>query len=422
MLLAGGVFFRYFAIIMNPFPQIALLLSLVMLGSVSTAQDRKGRGNSNAAVADQLFIFQGAYDSLGTVSDIARLAARHDYVVLTHGFYLDGSGWVNGQCLDVNYSKMPELLRQVREYNPETRLFVYVPATADHPDGCWPQPSVQMSGCPDGYCADFKTWTTLWLNLEHEHDGIAIDGIFIDLVHPALIGTAVRDSVFAYVKSKGKLIMANVLSDTLGLKFAASSPFLQPEDYVLIEGYYLLAGYPNVQTEAMNLHLQRMNLHWAALVTETYGTVLTCTSDNMKNAYDKFRQYGGSAFAYQGSDLGTQTGSWVFCPHDAGSTSVHRRGIQTIPQIIVLEQNYPNPFNPTTVVGYEIPVVSGQSPVVSLKVFDLLGREVAVLVNERKAPGGYEVSFDASALASGVYFYRLQAGNFVQTRKLLLLQ
>jgi hypothetical protein len=93
---------------------------------------------------------------------------------------------------------------------------------------------------------------------------------------------------------------------------------------------------------------------------------------------------------------------------------------------IALLQNYPNPFNPVTIIRYSIGAVSGQQSVVSshvrLAVYDLLGREVAVLVDEKKAPGSYEVKFDGSRLASGVYFYRMQAGDFVQTRRLLLLK
>ena len=330
---------------MNNVPKITLFLSLLIVGLISTPRDSKEQDISNKSIGNQLFIFQGTYDSLGTVDEIAQLAARYDYVVFTHRFYLDGSRWVNGKCLDVNYGKMPELLVKVREYNPQIRIFVYVAATADNPNGCWPQPPVKMSECPDGNCADFKTWTNLWLNLEHDCDSIAIDGIFIDLVHPALIGTAVRDSIFSYVKSKGKLIMANVLSDTLGLKFAGSSPYLQPEDYLLIEGYYILAGNTNLQTEAMNLYLQKMNNHWAALVTETYNSIVTCNSDNMMRAFDLFKQYKGSAFAYQSADLGTQTGTWVFCPL---LTPVIDKGVQTNLQDFVLEQNYPNPFNLTT--------------------------------------------------------------------------
>jgi ligand-binding sensor domain-containing protein len=88
------------------------------------------------------------------------------------------------------------------------------------------------------------------------------------------------------------------------------------------------------------------------------------------------------------------------------------------PVTYALQQNYPNPFNPTTVISYQLPAVSD----VRLVVYDLLGQEVSTLVNERKAPGRYGVKFDATGLSSGVYFYRLQAGDFVQTRKFLLLR
>ncbi len=91
---------------------------------------------------------------------------------------------------------------------------------------------------------------------------------------------------------------------------------------------------------------------------------------------------------------------------------------QMHPRSFELSQNYPNPFNPRTGIRYQVPGVSN----VNLIVYDMLGREVAVLVNERKAPGSYEVEFDGSRLASGVYFYRLMAGNFVQTKKMLMLK
>jgi hypothetical protein len=83
-----------------------------------------------------------------------------------------------------------------------------------------------------------------------------------------------------------------------------------------------------------------------------------------------------------------------------------------------LDQNYPNPFNPTTAVSYQLSAVSD----VKLAVYDLLGREVAVLVNERKAPGQYEVQFDATRLASGMYFCSMTAGAFHETRKLILMK
>jgi hypothetical protein len=89
-----------------------------------------------------------------------------------------------------------------------------------------------------------------------------------------------------------------------------------------------------------------------------------------------------------------------------------------LPAQFALEQNFPNPFNPTTVVRYQLPAASN----VRLVVFDLLGREVSSLVNEREGPGSYEVKFDGAGLSSGVYFYRLTADNLVQTRKLMMLR
>lgn len=91
---------------------------------------------------------------------------------------------------------------------------------------------------------------------------------------------------------------------------------------------------------------------------------------------------------------------------------------QVNPNQFTLEQNYPNPFNPSTKIGFR----TGELGFVSLRVYDVLGREVSTLVNEDLQAGSYEAAFDARGLASGVYLYRLQGHNFVQTRKLLLLR
>ncbi len=84
----------------------------------------------------------------------------------------------------------------------------------------------------------------------------------------------------------------------------------------------------------------------------------------------------------------------------------------------LLGQDYPNPFNPSTTIKYELPMSSE----VKLSVFDVLGREVSVLVNERRDAGVHEVTFDASGGSSGVYFYRMIAGSFTETKKLLLVR
>jgi len=98
---------------------------------------------------------------------------------------------------------------------------------------------------------------------------------------------------------------------------------------------------------------------------------------------------------------------------------------QSVPTELALEQNYPNPFNPSTTINYSIPVETrrGVSPqTVQLIIFDILGREVATLVNKEQSPGNYTVKFDASMLTSGMYFYKLQYGTFVQTKKMLLIK
>ncbi|HVN49615.1 MAG TPA: T9SS type A sorting domain-containing protein [Bacteroidota bacterium] len=116
----------------------------------------------------------------------------------------------------------------------------------------------------------------------------------------------------------------------------------------------------------------------------------------------------GSAYAMRISGNGV-TNSTTSVAQTAGSAS---------PKTAVVFQNYPNPFNPTTVIKYSVPVYS----TVTLKVYDIVGREVATLVNETKNAGSYEATFHASPFASGVYFYTLTAGKFQATKKLLLLK
>jgi len=91
---------------------------------------------------------------------------------------------------------------------------------------------------------------------------------------------------------------------------------------------------------------------------------------------------------------------------------------QQIPTQYSLEQNYPNPFNPNTTIEYQVPTRSH----VSIKVFDVLGREVATLVNGVEEPGYKSMNFNANGLESGMYFYRLHAGTFTDTKKLVLLR
>jgi len=111
--------------------------------------------------------------------------------------------------------------------------------------------------------------------------------------------------------------------------------------------------------------------------------------------------------------------------HDAGFwypagnflTSIEFMSNQ-LPEAFCLRQNYPNPFNPTTAICYQLPAISQ----VDLSIYNTLGQKVATLVSENQPAGYYTVHWDASGLASGVYFYRLEAGEFVQTKKMILVR
>jgi hypothetical protein len=120
----------------------------------------------------------------------------------------------------------------------------------------------------------------------------------------------------------------------------------------------------------------------------------------------------GDASSIAGQEIVFDAVRWRF---RGGLTSV---GIQEIPGGFALSQNFPNPFNPTTEIRYEVPARAE----VRIEVADLLGREVAVLVNEPKAPGRYTARFDASGLAGGVYFCRLISGRNTLTRTMLLVK
>ena len=101
---------------------------------------------------------------------------------------------------------------------------------------------------------------------------------------------------------------------------------------------------------------------------------------------------------------------------DGGVTFVEES--DGVPTEFSLEQNYPNPFNPATRIQYAV----ASKQYISLEIYDILGNEVAMLVNEQKPPGTYEVEFDGTNLPSGIYFYKIQAGNYVETKKMVLMK
>jgi hypothetical protein len=171
-------------------------------------------------------------------------------------------------------------------------------------------------------------------------------------------------------------------------------------------------------TEAVGVFLARMdangNYQWAVK-----GGVL----DNLANGVTigpngEFYVVGNFAVntTFGNSSLVPRGSFDFFIAKLSGTVSTNIERASAAPLDFSLTQNYPNPFNPSTTIEFNIPAAGA----VSLAVFDMLGRRVATLVNEQLQPGRYRTTWDATGLPSGVYLYRLQAGGFVQTRKLLL--
>ena len=158
-------------------------------------------------------------------------------------------------------------------------------------------------------------------------------------------------------------------------------------------------------------------------LSETFNPLLGWPEQNKLGDYfDMISDETGAHLAWAATFNGEQD---VYYGRITNITDVVT-GDDNLPATFSLAQNYPNPFNPTTAIQYEM----RDGGFVSLKVYDLLGREVATLVNEKKAPGTYQVTWNASGqarqtaggLATGVYYYRLSAGSFTEMKKLLLLR
>ncbi|NOX18493.1 MAG: T9SS type A sorting domain-containing protein [Chlorobi bacterium] len=165
----------------------------------------------------------------------------------------------------------------------------------------------------------------------------------------------------------------------------------------------VIGSYDDITYDKYNLN-QYDNISYSintdGIGTKTVRLKLT-VEDNLGGGY------GFSKIYAEGSALG-KTRGYVELPYQ-GSLAVEQ---------YALMQNYPNPFNPTTTIKYEIP----ETGFVTLKIYDVLGREVSTLVNAKREAGRYEAEFNARGLSSGIYIYRIQSGNFTESKKMILLK
>jgi photosystem II stability/assembly factor-like uncharacterized protein len=222
------------------------------------------------------------------------------------------------------------------------------------------------------------------------------DGISWDLIRPSNsttpVSIAARDS-FVYV---GDISAGIITSYNYGLGFINSGLEQYGVFSILPLGDSVYVGTQEDSPEAFKS--DSYGIDWFDIGE---GLVSPLAMETM--TYDDQYIYGGTP----------EKGIWARPRFDVVAV---KEG--TFPYKYELSQNFPNPFNPTTKISYQIPEIS----FVTLKVYDILGNEVATLVNDEKAAGKYEADFNAKNLSSGIYFYRLQAGNFIRTFKMVLLK
>ncbi len=145
------------------------------------------------------------------------------------------------------------------------------------------------------------------------------------------------------------------------------------------------------------------------------------TTDGGSSWYEQYRDVGVlNSIFFVNDTLGWAVGNdgEILTTKNGGVTSVEEENSSITPNDFFLFQNYPNPFNPSTTISYSIPEIE----FVTLKIYNVLGSEVATLVNEEKPAGSYGVEFFKANLSSGIYFYRIQAGNFTSTKKMVLMK
>ena len=199
-----------------------------------------------------------------------------------------------------------------------------------------------------------------------------------------------------------------------GLGIEEATSLQQTED-----GDFIIAGYTYDGTTSIDAWLIKTDSNGDTLWTKVYGD----------SSNDQFRSVsvtsdGGYVIVGYSSSFGSgDSDVWLLRLNSENSTVVENE-IDN-PQNFMLFQNYPNPFNPSTKIKYVISNVETHRDAslrTTLKVYDVLGNEVATLVDEFKPAGSYEVEFIANQLPSGIYFYQLQSGESIQTKKLMLLK
>jgi N-acetylneuraminic acid mutarotase len=196
----------------------------------------------------------------------------------------------------------------------------------------------------------------------------------------------------------------SLLSQHLSLPRAGGSAVYNPNSKKI----YVIGGYDQINSALSTVEVIELNQD---------GTLNISNGPPLKTArkYPMAISYGNKIYVFGGYDQSNQVVSDIEVYTDSVITEVSR---EHLPYEFALIQNYPNPFNPTTTISYDLPKATN----VILKVYNILGEEIATLVNKVMPAGHQSVAFNAAKLASGMYIYRIEAGSFVQVKKMLLMK
>jgi hypothetical protein len=202
------------------------------------------------------------------------------------------------------------------------------------------------------------------------------------------------------------------------LTFENQIPFSEEELTMSVRVYSPVANSPVMLKMEGSDNFNDVEVQATVADAETWTTLTFDYSEAFEGEFDRDYPTVSIFFNYYGEDIGTADFMWDDLKMGSSvETNIEKPGTD-MPGQFTLKQNYPNPFNPTTRISYELP----QSATVSLTVHNIAGKKVATLVNSRQSAGSKEVQFDAKNLSSGIYFYRIQAGSFMEARRMVLIK
>jgi hypothetical protein len=255
-----------------------------------------------------------------------------------------------------------------------------------------------------------------------------IDGkLYFRLKGIEIMDSNPSDSTIFHVLWIRKDSAGNILLGAFGESTDIDSAFIFNPEYPLFPNEFLNVGYSREFFQSnRGIYVQDSVVSVTETVNVPAGTFTNCLKirDRHKDTsgtitFVEYHYYArGIGEVMTVREIPTYQVHTNYLIEYNATTKVEEFIVDNVPEKIVLYQNYPNPFNPMTVIRFSLP----RRENVTLEVFDVLGRDVAMLVNEQMDAGEHSVIFDASGLTSGVYFYRLQAGKFVSLKKMVLIR